>query len=75
MTLNFKNDFIESTDIKHLYFDNKDIVLSESHLLLPENRNIKHESNTTTNTIEDTHVTDEQVKQLSKTMMQLSRRS
>ena len=25
ITLNFKNDFIESTDIKHLYFDNKDM--------------------------------------------------
>ena len=75
ITLNFKNDFIESTDIKHLYFDNKDMVLSESHLLLPENRKIKHASNTTTNTTEDTPVTDEQVKQLSKSMMQLSRRS
>lgn len=72
ITLNFKNDFIESTDIKHLYFDNKDMVLSESHLFLPENRKIKHASNIVTNSTEDTLVTDEQVKKLSKSMMLLS---
>lgn len=72
ITLNFKNDFIESTDIKHLYFDNKDMVLSESHLFLPENRKIKHASNIVTNSTEDTLVTDEQVKKLSKSMMHLS---
>lgn len=72
ITLNFKNDFIESTDIKHLYFDNKDMVLSESHLFLPENRRIKHASNIVTNSTEDTLITDEQVKKLSKSMMHLS---
>lgn len=72
ITLNFKNDFIESIDIKHLYFDNKDMVLSESHLFLPENRKIKHASNIVTNSTEDTLVTDEQVKKLSKSMMHLS---
>ncbi len=70
MTLDFKDDYIESTDIKQLYFCNEDMVLSETHLLLPKNRKIKKESNI----IEDAPITDEQVKQLSKSMMSVSPR-
>lgn len=41
VTLNFKDEFIESTDIKQIVFDQKDIILSNTHSILPENRKIK----------------------------------
>lgn len=40
VTLNFKSGFIESTDIKQIYFEEKDNILSDTHLILPENRKI-----------------------------------
>ena len=41
VTLNFKDEFIESTDIKQIVFNQKDIILSNTHSILPENRKIK----------------------------------
>ena len=40
VTLNFKSGFIESTDIKQINFEEKDNILSDTHLILPENRKI-----------------------------------
>ena len=42
VTLNFKDDFIESTDIKQIVFSEKDNALLDTHLILPENRKIKN---------------------------------
>ena len=65
MTLKFNGHLIDTTDIKHLYFGSKDMVLLESHFILPKTRKTIKESNI----IEDTPSTNAQVKQLSKTMM------
>ena len=65
ITLKFNGHLIDTTDIKHLYFGSKDMVLLESHFILPKTRKTIKESNI----IEDTPSTNAQVKQLSKTMM------
>lgn len=60
VTLNFKNGFIESTDIKQIVFEGKNDILSDIHLILPENRKI-----TRTNKENNDN---ENVKKLTKTM-------